>query len=286
MLNQIKNKVHRRLSGLKYKARLAKHSVSIPSLSSSDRKIVDALGNEGVCVTSLDALALPHTPLMLEAVESLLPNRETVKGSELEGRYFALDTYTVHANYTQMARDYPEIYLWGLQDRMLNIIENYIGLPVALLGADVRQDIAKGKDIGSRRWHKDGEDRRVVRVIIYLNDVSTDGVAFEYIPKYLTPPNLTRGILLDEEMEKIVPQSNWKQCLGPAGTVVFAATSSILHHGKVFVESGTDRMALFYAYTSRKPTQPDICKPHFSKEGMSFLEGKLSQRQRECIFWY
>jgi hypothetical protein len=285
MFNKIQGKVFQGLSELAYQVELLKHRSNLPKLFPTELQIVDALKNEGVFVTSLDALSLPYTSLLLKAVESLLPNIETVFSSDLVG-YFRFDSHTVHVNYPQMARNYPDIFLWGLQERILNIVENYIGLPVAFLGTDLRKDIAKGKDVGSRRWHKDGEDRRVIRIIIYLNDVFDDGVAFEYIPKHLNLSNLTKNLYLDEEIRKIVPTSYLKPCLGSAGTVVFAATSSIFHHGKVFVEPGTDRLALFFAYTSRQPKRPEICKPHFSKEGMNLLEGKLSKRQRECVFWY
>jgi hypothetical protein len=283
--DQIKRKISSSISELGYRVALLKHRRNLPSLSSSDQKTVDVLKKEGAFVTCLESLSLPYNFPLLEACENLLSEIETIPFRDLVG-YFRVDTYTVHTNYLQMARDYPEIYFWGLQERLLNIVENYIGLPVAFIGADLRRDIANGKDIGSRRWHKDGEDRRVVRIIVYLNDVFEDSIAFEYLPKHLTSPHLTKGIYLDDEIRKIVPKSHIKPCFGPAGTVVFAATSKVYHHGKVFLEPGKDRLALFYAYTSRQPKRPEICKPHFSQEGMRLLEEKLSQRQRECLFWY
>ena len=91
----------------------------------------------------------------------------------------------------------------------------------------------------SRLWHLDREDRRMLKIIIYLNDVSEEGGPFQYIPKSLTSTIssdrlivLYYGYIDDKTMEQVVPQSKWKSCLGSAGTVVIADTASNFHRGK------------------------------------------------------
>jgi hypothetical protein len=137
---------------------------------------------------------------------------------------------------------------------LLNIAENYIGLPVAYLGVNLRKDIPNQKQVGTRLWHTDGEDRRMLKAIIYLNDVDENGGPFEYIPQNLTPSYRSFKHLyckiLDEDMKKVVPACHWKQCTGAAGTVILVDTARLFHHGRV---PEKERAALFFCYTSRKP---------------------------------
>ncbi len=119
-------------------------------------------------------------------------------------------------------------------------------------------------------WHLDAEDRRMVKIIIYLNDVSQDNGPFEYIPKSDVSrlmelrirskivPKTAKGIvgLNDAEIEEFIPRSLWKSCPGSAGTVVFADPKAIFHHGKSRKQS---RSTLFFVYTSNNPLRPDCC---------------------------
>lgn len=277
MLSTIQSKAHKVLHVLEHQVERVRNSGNLPELSLTDRLIVDALRSEGAFVTSLDALSIPSTPNLLNATERLIPNMPPATPADLVAR----------PGYTKIAAEYPEIFLWGLEDRLLNIVEHYIGLPPACIGADLRKEIAnENRHKGSRLWHKDSEDYRQVKIIVYLNDVSEDVFAFEYIPKRLTPNNPFKSVYTDEEMAKTVPPSEWKLCLGPSGTVVFADPSQIYHHGKTPGSRGKDRFALFYSYTSRQPRRLEFCKTQFSKEGLLILENRLSQRQRDTALWY
>ncbi|MBD1927467.1 hypothetical protein H6F74_14625 [Trichocoleus sp. FACHB-90] len=71
--------------------------------------------------------------------------------------------------------NHPDIFLWELEERFLNIVENYIGVPVAYHGVSVRRDMLDGEQVGTRQWHIDIEDRRMVKVIVYFNDVNDEG---------------------------------------------------------------------------------------------------------------
>jgi hypothetical protein len=90
--------------------------------------------------------------------------------------------FVVHATNEQMM-EYPEIFLWGLEQRLLNIAENYLGLPVAYHGSYFRRDIANQVEKKSRLWHMDSEDRKLFKVIVYLNDINDERGPFQYLPK-------------------------------------------------------------------------------------------------------
>ena len=269
----------RSLSELAYQRAIKKYASNLPVISPTDFAIVDALRREGIFVTSLEILEIPSTSLLLHASKNLLPEIFKIYPSSKK-------QYIIHASSTQLM-EYPELFLWGLEERLLNIIENYLGLAVAYHGLYFRRDLANGIQRKSRLWHIDREDRRMLKIIIYLNDVSDDGGSFQYIPKSLT--SLTSrllkynyGYIEDKAMEEIVPQSEWKSCPGSSGTVIFADTASIFHRGMVPVVS--DRLSIFFDYTSRQPKNPHYCKSSFSVNELLILAKMLSKRQKKCIF--
>jgi hypothetical protein len=265
-------------SELAYQASLEKHRSNLPALCAADLALLKTLQEEGVVITSLESLSIPSTGQMLQAAERLMPKiPKSISGDKNE--------YVVHAT-NQQIMEHPEIFMWGLQERLLNIIENYIGLPVAYHGVYFRRDIANEVEHTSRLWHLDKEDRKVLKVIIYLNDVMDDMGPFQYITQSLTPTiasslDYNYGYIKDPIMQEYVSSSDCKSCTGSAGTVVIASTASIFHRGKV--PSSGDRFALFFDYTSK---QPFTDYSSLSEKDLQILaERYFSQDQKEYVFW-
>lgn len=263
-----------------YEAALEKHKSHLPVLSSTDWAIVETLETEGVAVTSLEQLSIPSTPQLLEAAKNLMPKiPKVISGDENE--------FVVHATSEQMMQ-YPEIFLWGLEQRLLNIAENYLGLPVAYHGSYFRRDIANQVEKKSRLWHMDSEDRKLFKVIIYLNDINDERGPFQYLPKYVTAKvadslKYKYGYISDKTMQQVISQSNYKSCTGPSGTIVIAGTASVFHRGKKPVDS--DRFSVFFDYTSRQPKFPFYCKSSLPMEDLHLLSTKFSEEQKQCVFW-
>jgi hypothetical protein len=84
---------------------------------------------------------------------------------------------------------YPSIYLLGLQDRLLDIAENYVGLPPAYDGVTINYTVADGREVSTRKWHRDWEDRRMLKVAVYLHDVDEDAGPFQMIKRHDTLQN-------------------------------------------------------------------------------------------------
>jgi hypothetical protein len=93
-----------------------KNSGNLPALDVNDSYVVDALVNEGVFVTSLEALSLPSTPLLLKAAEGLLPDIEKALSVDSPGHTNSYNTYTARACYNKIAKEYPDLFLWGLEE--------------------------------------------------------------------------------------------------------------------------------------------------------------------------
>lgn len=268
MLKKIQRKAAKLTAEFSYWLDLLNHARRLPAISPQDQEIVKALRREGAFITSLDKLELDSTPRLLEAanqylsvMESFVPTENgRVKGNTGEPTFPQIYTVT----------DLEEFYTWGAERRLLNIIENYIGLPVEFQGVHLRRDFANLSPVTTEFWHQDLEDRRIIKVFLYLVDVDEHRGPFEYVPRYAVSPLAAfrvwlkgwqvrrRGALglTDDELNAIVPRSNWKPCPGPAGTVVIADTKHVLHHGR---NRQLCRSALFFVYTAQNPKRPECC---------------------------
>lgn len=265
-------------SELAFREELARHACNLPTLPEAGLAIINVLKQEGVFMTSLDALSLPSTAAMLKATESLLP-----KLPAFPDQRSGFDAHVSQADIL----NYPDLFLWGLEERVLDIVEHYIGLPIAFNDIHIRKDFANEVKAGSRLWHVDSYDRCILRIIIYLRDVSDTDGPFEYISRQRTKlavPVLEQfGAIPDGVIERFVSPSAVKPCLGPAGTVIFAATSNILHHGTVPITS--NRYTLIFNYNSRQPKRVQEARPKAPRDRLINIASQLSQRQRECLLW-
>lgn len=264
-------------TAISYRSRIKRHARFLPSISlPHDRIILKGLMQEGVAVTSLEKLNMPSAQDIFQEARSLIPNIIH------QGTY--RKSYNSEATPEQLMEKY-KLILWGLEERFLDIIENYLGVPVSYRGLAFRCDEADSRHVETRLWHKDAEDYRITKIIVYLNDVDTNGGPFTYIPKHraldVSQLRFTNKRVLDDDMKKVVPESQWVECKGPAGTVVFADPCSIFHKGKTPTKQ--ERFTLFYAYNSHHPLRPKYCKTLFSKGELLKRVPDLSKRQKECI---
>ncbi|AFY41944.1 hypothetical protein [Nostoc sp. PCC 7107] len=272
MLNKLTGKMATLNAELAYRIKLWQYAPKLPALEEGDRQIVKTLKREGAYVNSLTDLGLTSTPELLKAAYQQLSRMADVNNTHLSEKLPQIYTVT----------DVPEFFNWGRDNRLLKIIENYIGLPVAFHGVHLRKDFPNQHQFGTLLWHKDSEDRKMVKVIIYLHDVEDKHGPFEYIPLHLASfPHLNSyrvdyklwqsGYLgiNNEQIQKIIPKSAWKSCTGAAGTVVIADPRMALHHGTIRTEA---RSALFFVYTANPPKRPELCTQYwddtFSKPEM------------------
>ncbi|MFQ4141356.1 hypothetical protein [Chlorogloeopsis sp. ULAP02] len=290
-IHKILNKVERKLAQLTssyiYRTKQITHARKLPVISEIGRCIVRELNREGVAVLHLRELPFSSNVSLLNAMEKAVKDlHEASPDSPRLTEYRTGFEHCIPINPTRIAMYYPELFLWGLDEQLLDIIENCIGLPPAYHGVILRKEIVDEQQVGSRIWHQDQDDRNIIRVSIYLNDVDEKGGAFEYIPRSLTPSIRTFKYgpnILDEHMEEVIPSSKWKTCTGPAGTVVFAAAAKIFHHGKM---PSKERMAASFYYTSRNPSNEKLCREFSFQSGIPFIFQPLTKRQRECLWKY
>ena len=276
----------------KYQKYVQSNQHQTPQLDPIDVNIVNGLERTGVYVTSLDNLGVPNTAQFLEAANTLC--RELAETADLP-RSRGKDK--IRASGAQLVK-YSDVYHWGLEDRLLNIAESYLKLPAAYGYPTFSLHVAKWSHERSGYWHKDREDRRMLKIGIYFNDVNEDSGPFEYVRpednallfdllKKKYPVIQTYKTLLHKPLENLLPtsKSNWLQsCTGKAGTVIFVDPTRVYHRGKPPTEG--NRFAVFFGYHSRRPAYPFSCGlSHFSSRDGQSLTEPLSKRQQECINW-
>lgn len=282
---KLSNQRHVRLwLGSRHERALQRHRSAVPALSATDAAIVQTLDRDGVCVTTLDHLGLPGSQALLAQANALSEAfADEARALCRDGKDFII------VPPGDIVR-HPEIYRWGLHDRMLDIAEAYIGLPVAYDGVAINYTVADGRAISTRKWHRDWEDRRMLKVAVYLHDVDAEGGPFQQI-RQGTSQNDSDGfnydLADDAELARMFGASlerDVNSCEGPGGTVVFCDTARLFHRGKP--ATARDRAALFYSYFANPPRHPFLCeRTGLSRRDIAQMASRLPRRQRDAALW-
>jgi hypothetical protein len=270
----------------RYHQSRARHHAELPKLETRDRAIVDRLEREGICITSLAELEIPDSQQLLDAA------------APITGELAQLSRAPSHAGkHTLMATDrqllaHPEILRWGLSERILKIVECYLGLPVGYGGLSFYYSVADGRDAGPRIWHRDKEDWRMIKVAVYLNDVDESGgpyqcvntVANNWLKANLPPYQGLTNAQMEETLAANDIQDWPISCIGKTGTVIFTDTSRCYHRGKPPID--TDRSAVFFHYFSSRPKNPFYCdrSPLSSRQIVEF-ENQLPPEMQGYLTW-
>ena len=252
----------------------AKYRDRLPQLSPEDARIVTSLQQEGIYITSLPELKLPHTKRLLKEIIVLHPHLYTLSNLKnwregIPGLRKFLHT---------------EILLWGLGEKLLDIVENYIGLPLLFHGVDLRRDAADAPLTDARHWHRDIDDELMVKVIIYLNNVGQTGGPYEYIPRSCTERltkslNYKSGFISDEAIAKIIPPQQWQTCAAKAGSVIITDPCNVFHRAK---PAKRNRYSITFGYTSRIP-KLFLSEFKLSSTEWNRITPQLSKRQIACL---
>lgn len=264
----------RRLAEGRHQRLVRRHADSLPTLQAADRAIIDQVRGEGVYRTSMDELALPGSA----AVQQRL--------GELVEKLAATPT-TSSAIRTPHEDLLADLSVWhfGLNDRLLDIVENYLGVPARYYGADIRREVADGIPDDVRQWHRDIEDHRMLKVLVWLNDVDADGGPFAYLPRALSAQTMDRlhyvgGFISDDKLRAVVPDAEWQLATGPKWTTVIPDTSQVLH--RATPPTARDRYSVTFSYTSRRPINTRPAKP-FTADEIRRIRTGLSERQLACL---
>ena len=244
-----------------------------------------ALKTRGVAQTDLGALALPDSRAMFEAARALIEKwAEGLRQQASDGVDFLIVPPAELAAH-------PQIYRFGLNPRLLELIESYIGLPIGYDGVTLQYTVADGRAASTRLWHRDREDRHMIKLVVYLTDVDPTGGPFQLLPSSGSSERRRGrrpGFYLDRHEAADLDRSDSSvqpiTCEGAAGTTLFADTAHYFHRGKPATRQ--DRAALFFSYFARVPQRPYFCsRSGLSRRQIASLVEDLTPTQQAVALW-
>lgn len=260
----------------RYADRVRRHRSMVPGLSRDGQDVVRILHTDGVYLGTFNG---PHFPEALE-----LRNGLDQLVAALTSQHPDAGSSTLRPTTEQLLED-PALWRWGLSAAMLDLVENYLGVPVRYYGADVRREVADSEAKDVRQWHRDIEDRRMVKILVWLNDVDAGGGPFAYLPVHRSEEVARRlhyvgGFVSDARMRGLAPDREWLTATGPKWTVVMPDTARLMH--RATPPTDRDRYSVTFTWTTRHPVKT-IPYPPPPPAHRRRLTAGLSPRQLACL---
>ncbi|MBF5044300.1 hypothetical protein FGE12_18020 [Aggregicoccus sp. 17bor-14] len=222
------------------------HVHRLPALSPTMQGIYEELRERGLAQRPLAQLGLP-LDATLSAADGYV--------ERLRARTLAPGTAYALIDDDELVQT-AEPFAFGLQQPLLDLAERYLGLPVDYLGVNIKREVANGLSVGTRKWHADPEDDRMLKIIVYLSDVDDRSGPFEAVDAPRSD-HVRRTLRYTwssdhklERLPEVVPEAEWTRCTGPRLTAVFADTARCFHRASP--PTGRDRYSMTFSFLSRK----------------------------------
>jgi hypothetical protein len=133
-----------------------------------------------------------------------------------------------------------QFLVFSLRNEILRIVCGYLGMFCRLLSLNAWCNVPMtGPDRFSQRWHRDPDDKKLLKLFLYLRDVDETTGPFCYIPgshnggpfKKIHPQTIdVSNYPSDGVIEKAFPHNHRLVCVGKAGTLIFCDTTGF-HKG-------------------------------------------------------
>jgi hypothetical protein len=142
--------------------------------------------------------------------------------------------YSIHLLPEQLPGPNDIYTSFALQPTLLNVVNSYFGMYSNLTACNVWHNLVTGAAPSqSQLWHRDPEDRHILKVFVYLCDVDEGAGPFTYAkgshrrPWEVAPHSRRDGETPrseDSELARLIPRERWLTALGPKGTMILADT--------------------------------------------------------------
>jgi Phytanoyl-CoA dioxygenase (PhyH) len=246
-----------------------------PSLKDVQRDVLDSLRCNGIAITTVEDLGVQDAFNELDkavwTLEATLSNTINQAREQVDAPGFK--TYLLELLGPRPVLDPKDIFVrFGLQPVILSLVNSYFGMYVRLRSFNVWHNFPSGSPPrNSRLWHRDPEDRYIVKLFVYLTD-ATDGIGpLTYalgthgLGRIKSRPQASRaegtGALrnTDEQASVVVPKAKWLTTMGPKGTVVLADTRG---YHKAGLARDRERVLYTCMFTSQVSPYPE----HFERK--------------------
>lgn len=247
----------------------------LPPLSERGVQLVERLEADAIVTGLLTDFELPGAADLMAALEPVL---EPLSRQDPHG------VSTLRPAQEELVQDLA-LWHWGLSDVVLDIVENYLGVGSRYFGPEVRREVADSRATGVRQWHRDSEDRRMVKLLIWLNDVDASGGPFAYLPvarseEAVRSLRYVSGFVSDERLHNVVPDDEVRTVTGPKWTAFLADNTRLMHKATPPVTQ--DRYSVTFTWSTRTPLKTIEPVPWTSAQADRIRSG-LSERQLACL---
>lgn len=251
------------------------------NISEAQMKIAESLKKDGIAIANIADFFPPEAgksdisffedlkkytleKLNDPAIQSeIISKKEMRPGKKGEKIFF---TYLLGGDKNLISRDFENPFLkFVLRDKIISTAALYLKLAPKFNSFYLMSTMVVPPDSPeylSQRWHRDPEDKKLIKVFLYLNDVDEGTGPFSYIKgthfggrwRHLFPQRLPAGSYPPNgELEKIIPKEDIKICTGRSGTLIFCDTSGLHKGGFSTEKSRLMSMASFVSRASKFP---------------------------------
>jgi hypothetical protein len=178
-----------------------------------------------------------------------------------------------------------------LSEKLLQVAVSYLGYIPQLYEIFIEKTVPVGdaSPTYSQNWHRDPEEKKTLKIFLYLNDVNIESGPFTYILRSqptaksklakLFPQKLPHGSYPDSEsIKKSVPDGSYYVATAEKATLIFCDTAGI-HKGGHAIKN--DRIMATAFFPSRKYSIKPLFKldnlknSSHEKHSLSFLGQKV-----------
>jgi Phytanoyl-CoA dioxygenase (PhyH) len=264
------------------------------TLSAEHEQILMRLKRDGIAITSVDKLIGGLS--LFEELQTAVGNCEASLAKEIEARRVNAKAASPDRNkgyvVTLLGRlptlDVNDIFVrFALQSEVLAIANGYFGMLTKLRYYNVWHNLPTyTSPRESQLWHRDPEDRCILKMFVYLTDVDEGAGPLSYAPgthSLGAIRTLARSQIFregrsyvhrtdDTQMNEAVPKEHWITAVGPKGTVVLVDTKGY-HKGGFCV--ARERIVYTCMFTSKAGTCSDSFKrqqvvPRYTDRSVAF----------------
>jgi Phytanoyl-CoA dioxygenase (PhyH) len=177
-----------------------------------------------------------------ETEAALAGNREELRVRA--GKEFVV---RLHSFGVELALDDPWLRA-SVSRRMLDLANSYLGLWSKLQYVDLWYSVPQPEEadrVASQRWHRDFNDKHLLKTFLYLVDVDEETGPFQYVPGSAPGGThagnwpwrpLGENYPPENELEQRLPPEAFRTFTGPKGTLLFCNTAGF-HRGGFATQS-------------------------------------------------
>jgi hypothetical protein len=211
-------------------------------LEGEPARVVRELHANGICMTSVSALLSDDASfqeLRQEVTELEDAFAEQISAQRQQsGAVEEAKTYLFALLGESPTLDVNSVFVrFALQSPILQVANAYFGCWAKLRFYNVWRNFpTETAPQRSQLWHRDREDRAILKMFVYLTDVDRGAGPLTYAPgthakgpirqeaDSFLETNRKNPRSTDEQMAAVVPAEKWITAVGPRGTIVFADT--------------------------------------------------------------